>query len=51
MLVQISRDEKLSRLSAEILVDNVEMQKTAEKLGFKLTRNFEEGTHTARLDL
>jgi acetyltransferase len=51
MLIQISRDEKLSRLSATLLADNVEMQKTAEKCGFKLTRNFDDGTFTAEMNL
>jgi acetyltransferase len=51
MLVQIGRDEKLGRICAEILTDNLEMQKTAQKIGFKLTRNFEEGTYTAELEL
>ena len=50
-LVQIGRDEKLDRICAEILADNIEMQKTAEKIGFKLARNFEEGTYTAELEL
>ena len=38
MLVQIGKDEKLERITAEILPDNLEMQKICEKLGFKLTR-------------
>ncbi len=36
-LVQIGRDEKLTRLSAEIMADNHAMQQVSKKIGFKLT--------------
>jgi acetyltransferase len=51
MLVQIGRIEKLGRISAQILNDNIEMQKTAEKAGFKLSHNIEEGTYIAEMEL
>jgi acetyltransferase len=41
-LVQIARDEKLSRVSADILPDNLEMQRVCEKIGFKLVRDTQE---------
>lgn len=37
-LVQIARDENLTRLQAEILPENVGMQRLCEKLGFQLER-------------
>jgi acetyltransferase len=37
-LVQIGRDEKLSQISAEILLENHGMQRISEKLGFHLRR-------------
>lgn len=35
-LLQIGRDEKLSRISADILPENIEMQRLCEKFGFHL---------------
>jgi acetyltransferase len=41
-LVQIGRDEGLTRIHAEILAENKPMQRVSEKVGFKLKRlNFE----------
>ena len=37
-LVQIGRDEKLKRIVATILADNVAMQRVSRKIGFKLKR-------------
>ena len=37
-LVEIGRDEKLERIVATILADNVPMQRVSRKLGFKLRR-------------
>ncbi|WP_104982193.1 bifunctional acetate--CoA ligase family protein/GNAT family N-acetyltransferase [Sorangium cellulosum] len=51
MLVQIARDEGLSRIGADILGENVEMQRVAQKLGFKLTRDLEDSTLRAELVL
>jgi acetyltransferase len=51
MLVQVARDEKLSRLTADILPENLEMQRVAQKLGFTLTRDLEQKTVKAKLPL
>ncbi len=37
-LVQIGRDEKLERITADILAENLPMQKVSEKVGFRLHR-------------
>ena len=51
MLLQIAKDEKLSRVSADILPENTAMQRMCEKLGFTLQHNFEEGTVKAAIRL
>jgi acetyltransferase len=51
MLVQIARDERLSSIGADIMAENVEMQRVAQKLGFRLTRDLEESTVRADLAL
>jgi len=48
-LVQIGRDEKLQRIVASILADNVAMQRVSRKAGFRLKRA--EGEFRAELDL
>jgi acetyltransferase len=48
-LVQIGRDEKLQRIVATILSDNVAMQRVSRKIGFKLKRV--ESEFHAELDL
>ena len=48
-LVQIGRDEKLKRIVATILAENVAMQHVSRKIGFKLKRR-ESEVH-AELDL
>ncbi len=48
-LVQIGRDEKLKRIVATILPDNVAMQRVSRKIGFKLKRV--ESEFHAELDL
>ncbi len=48
-LVQIGRDEKLQRIVATILSDNVSMQRVSRKIGFKLKRV--ESEFHAELDL
>jgi len=40
-LVQVARDEKLARLSAEILPENHEMQRLSRKLGFDVREDLE----------
>jgi acetyltransferase len=37
-LIEIARDEGLSRLSAEMLPDNLAMRRIADKLGFRTAR-------------
>jgi acetyltransferase len=37
-LLQVGRDENLSRICADILPENLEMQRVSEKLGFRLLR-------------
>ncbi len=37
-LLQVSRDEQLNKITADILVDNYGMQKVCEKLGFHIER-------------
>jgi acetyltransferase len=41
-LLQIARDEKLRRVTADILPENRPMQRVCEKLGFRLTHSAEE---------
>ena len=48
-LVQIGRDEKLQRIVATILADNIAMQHVSRKIGFKLKRV--ETEYQAELDL
>ncbi len=42
LLVQVARDEKLSRLSADILPENTEMQRVCRKLGFEVEQDMED---------
>ena len=35
-LIQIGRDEKIARITGDILPENIEMQRICEKLGFRL---------------
>lgn len=51
MLVQVGRDEKLGCLTARILPENLEMQRIAQKLGFKLERMLDEPLVMAELTL
>jgi acetyltransferase len=50
-LVQIGRDEKLARISAQILQENHAMQHVSKKLGFKLTRDPESHDFKAEIKL
>ncbi len=50
-LVQIGRDEGLSRIIATIAVDNREMQKVARKVGFTVRRDDAEQLMKAELNL
>jgi acetyltransferase len=51
MIVQIARDEKLSRVGADILPENVEMQGVARKAGFSLDKRYDEQRFVAELAL
>lgn len=48
-LVQIGRDEKVTRISADILPDNVGMIRVSEQVGFKTKYDAEEGSVKAEL--
>jgi acetyltransferase len=50
-VIQIARDEKIKRLRADILADNITMQKVCEKYGFRLKRDLTDPTVDAQLDL
>jgi len=50
-IVCIAKDERLSRVVADILPENVEMQHLAEKAGFSLDRRFDEQRVVAELEL
>jgi len=51
MIVQVARDEKLSRVGADILPENVEMQGVARKAGFSLDKRYDEQRFVAELAL
>jgi acetyltransferase len=50
-LVEIGREEKLRRITADILPDNIPMQKICSKLGFKLKHDPENGVVEAEIVL
>ena len=50
-LVSIGRAEGIKAITADILSDNMAMQKISEKAGFKLTREFGEPVVSARIEL
>jgi acetyltransferase len=50
-LVRVGRDERLERITAEILPQNLAMQRLCERLGFTLTPLGEEGIVRAELRL
>ncbi len=50
-LLQVARDEKVRRVKADILPENLEMQRVCEKLGFTLVRNLEDHTVKASIEL
>lgn len=50
-LVQIGRDEKIRRITADILPDNRAMQRVCEKIGFKLHRSADDPMIKACIDL
>jgi len=50
-VIQIARDEKLARVDAEILPDNLAMKKIAVKLGFRSRTPSDPTSIRAVLDL
>lgn len=50
-LIALARAERITRLIAEILPDNYGMRRVAERLGFKLTYELEDGVTKAELVL
>ena len=50
-LLEVARDEKLTRVSAEVLAENSEMQHLCEKLGFQIHRQAGEPTVVADIRL
>jgi acetyltransferase len=50
-LLQVARDEKIARVRADILADNMNMQRLCDAVGFKLHREISEPTVEAVLDL
>lgn len=50
-LIEIARDEKLERVTAEMLQGNLEMQALCKRLGFKLYLSGDPDVLTAVLDL
>ncbi len=50
-LLEVGRDEGLSRITADILFDNGAMQKISRRLGFNLRRDTEDMVMKADLDL
>jgi GNAT superfamily N-acetyltransferase len=51
LLMQVGRDEKLQRLTGDILAENLGMQAVCKKFGFHLRYSLEEHTVQAELDL
>ena len=50
-LIAVGRDWKLARITADILPDNIDMQRVAQKLGFQLRYHSQERLMKAHLDL
>jgi acetyltransferase len=50
-LIQVGRDERLARITAEVLPENLEMQRICAKLGFHLTHLVDQAVVRAVLDL
>jgi acetyltransferase len=50
-LIEIGRQEKVERITADILAENRTMQRVCERLGFKLQYDPDEGTVKAEIQL
>ena len=51
MLVEVGRDERLARITADILPENRPMQHVARQIGFRVFYSCEEEVTKAILDL
>jgi acetyltransferase len=51
LLVEFGREEKLRRICAEMLPENVQMGRVSEKLGFRLDRSAGDGMVRAELEI
>jgi acetyltransferase len=49
MMLQIARDEKVARVTADILPENTEMQRLCEQVGFRLHRDLAQNTVRAAI--
>jgi RimJ/RimL family protein N-acetyltransferase len=38
-LIQLGRDEKIDRITADVLPENIDMQRVCDKVGFQLTHS------------
>jgi acetyltransferase len=50
-LIHIGREEKLEKIRADIMAENVVMQRVCKKLGFRLHHESADGLVSAELDL
>ena len=50
-LIQVGRDEKIDRITGDVLPENVDMQHVCEKLGFRLVYSAGDPVIKAVLDL
>lgn len=50
-ILQVGRDERVARISADILPDNYDMQRVCQKLGFRLAHEPGDGVVRAVIDL
>jgi acetyltransferase len=50
-LIQVARDEPLERIGADMLTQNVGMQRVCQKLGFKMSQMPEDGVFRADMEL
>ena len=50
-LIQVGRDEKIDRITGDILPENHDMQRLCEKLGFRMTNTSGDPVLKAVIDL
>ena len=51
VVVQVGRDEKMDRITGEILLENSGMLRTSRKAGFKTTGAIQDGVVRVGIDL